>query len=232
MTHLVVRLMWLVFGLLLLQGLASAQQTIFNVPSGDVMEKGKGYGEFDVSYRPSDQSAGYTPRAVVGIGHNVEIGLNVSGLNTPGTSQTTLSPALKWRVYEGSSKQWSLLIGDNVYIPLQNRAYDAGNYLWIELTKTWSTKTRATVGAYHFTHGPIADAQRAGGQFGIEQPIGSRLTVAADWYTGEHSLGYFTPGFILKLTQKVTWYGSYQIGNHGTLNGNHQFLTEIGWNFN
>ena len=71
-----------------------------------------------------------------------------------------------------------------------------------------------------------------GGQFGLEQPVNSRLTLAADWYTGHHALGYVTPGVIVKLTSRITWYGSYQIGNGAVANGNHQFLTELGWNFN
>ena len=31
-----------------------AQETVFNVPSGDTLDRGKVYGELDVTYRPSD----------------------------------------------------------------------------------------------------------------------------------------------------------------------------------
>ncbi|HZW96070.1 MAG TPA: hypothetical protein VFF64_24205 [Candidatus Eremiobacteraceae bacterium] len=33
----------------------------------------------------------------------------------------------------------------------------------------------------------LAPAQRAGGQFTFEHPINNRLTVAAEWYTGNHA---------------------------------------------
>jgi hypothetical protein len=33
---------------------ARAQQTIFNVPTTDVLDKGKLYGELDVSFKPND----------------------------------------------------------------------------------------------------------------------------------------------------------------------------------
>ena len=78
----------------------------------------------------------------------------------------------------------------------------------------------------------IASGNRAGGQFAIEQPVGSRVTAACDWFTGRHAVGYITPGIVLKVTRQLTWYGSYQIGNAGVASGNHQVLFEVGWNFN
>ena len=67
---------------------------------------------------------------------------------------------------------------------------------------------------------------------GVEQPVNHRLTLAAEWYTGNTAVGYVNPGVILKLTSKFTLYGAYQIGNAGVTKGNHQFLYEIGYNFN
>lgn len=196
------------------------------------MARGKAYGELDVAYRGSDNSAGFTPRIVVGVGHRIEVGLNVAGLTTPANLQTTLSPTIKWKVYDGGSNGWTFLVGDNVFVPVQNKIYDAGNYGWAAATKTWNTRTRATFGVYHFSRDVVAAGQRAGGQFALEQPIGNKATLAADWYTGDHAIGYLTPGVVVKLTPKLTWYGSYQIGNRRLPDGNHQFLAEIGWNFN
>ncbi len=211
---------------------ACAQETIFNVPSGDILDRGKVYGEFDFSYRPVDGAAGYTPRVVVGVGHRVEIGLNLNGIATPGPSQTTPTPTVKWKAYDGGKNGWAFLVGDDVFLPARNRTYDAGTYAYAEFTKRWRTKTRATFGGYYFSPQVAASGHRGGGQFGIEQPLGSRLTLATDWYTGQHALGFVTPGVIVNLSKKLTWYGSYQIGNSGLTSGNHQFLTEAGWNFN
>ena len=58
------------------------------------------------------------------------------------------------------------------------------------------------------------------------------MTLAADWFTGNSSVGYVTPGVVVKVTPKVTLYGSYQFGNVGFSNGNHQILMELGWNLN
>jgi hypothetical protein len=211
---------------------AFGQQTVFNVPSGDVLERGKAYGEVDFTYKHSDGSTGYTPRIVVGVGHRIEVGLNVNGIGSPADLQTTLTPTIKWKAYDGGNNGWAFLAGDDLLFPVQNRTYDAGNYVWGEFTKTWRGQTRVTLGAYEFTPKVVASGHRAGGQFAIEQPVAKRVTLAADWYTGDHSLGYVTPGIIVKLNSKLTWYGSYQIGNRGGLDGNHQFLAELGWNFN
>ena len=209
-----------------------AQETIFNVPSGDVLDRGKVYGELDFTFRPNDGTKVYTPRIVIGVGHRLEIGLNVNGIVTPGVLQTTLSPTIKWKSYDGGGNGWAFFVGDDLFLPVQNRGYKAGNYIYAEFTKTWKTKTRTTLGGYNFTRDVVAPAQRAGGQFAIEQPVGDRLTLAADWYTGTHALGYITPGIILKATSKLTLYGSYQIGNSGVSAANHQFLMELGWSFN
>lgn len=209
-----------------------AQQTVFNVPTADVLDRGKIYGELDLAYNPNSASTAVTPRVVVGLGHRIEVGLNLNGITTPGTLQTTPALAFKWMYPVNADAGWAFVLGDDVFIPAQNRSYDAGNHVYAEFAKTWSSKTRATAGLYHTTRDVFAPAQRAGGQFAIEQPLGARFTLAADWYTGSHALGYLTPGIILKATSRFTWYGSYQIGNSGVSRGNHQLLVEFGWNFN
>ncbi|HEV7398163.1 MAG TPA: hypothetical protein VGN86_16745, partial [Pyrinomonadaceae bacterium] len=72
-----------------LTAMVQAQQTIFNVPTTDVLDKGKVYGELDASLKPTDGAAvpsfsSFVPRVVVGAGGRVEIGLNVTGNIQPG----------------------------------------------------------------------------------------------------------------------------------------------------
>jgi len=209
-----------------------AQETIFNVPSGDILDKGKVYGEFDFSYLWDASAGGYTPRVVAGIGHRVEVGINVNGISSPGPSQTTPTPTIKWKAYDGGKNGWAFVLGDDVFIPAQNRSYTAGNYIYAEFTKTLKTQTRLTFGAFDFSAKVVASGNKAGGQFGIEQPVSKRVTLAADWSTGHHSAGYFTPGAAIKLTSKATAYLAYEIGSTGASQGNRLLLVELGWNFN
>ncbi|MDT8067017.1 MAG: hypothetical protein ROO76_02510 [Terriglobia bacterium] len=209
-----------------------AQETVFNVPSGDILDKGKVYTEFDFSYRPDDAFTTYTPRVVVGFGKRFEAGVNINGLVDPGPSHTTITPALKWKLYDSEKNGIAFLVGDNLFIPMQNKTFDVGTWTYAEFVKTFKTKTRATFGGYYASANVFDVAQRGGGQFAVEQSIGKKFIIAADWFTGKHGAGYLTPGLILKLTPKLTWYAAYQLGNTGLTNGNHQFLTELGWNIN
>ena len=217
--------------------IANAQQTIFNVPTSDVLDVGKVYVELDASFKTNDEDAlrkfsSFVPRLVVGVGGNVEVGLNVTGNIQPGADSTTLVPTVKWKFYKNEKKQVALFGGTNVYIPVRNRAYNIGSYSYIALSKTIK-KSRITAGGFVASKNVFApNAVRGGGQFGFEQAVNSKFTVAADWVTGRHANGYFTPGVIYKPHPKVTTYLSYSIGNDKNAAGNHFFLLEVGYNIN
>ena len=209
-----------------------AQETIFDVPSADILDQGKFYFEQDGTVRFQDPSATFTPRMVVGVGYGIEIGVNFDGLGAPITGELELSPTIKWRVWKSANLGWSFFVGDDVFFPIRDRAYNAGNYAYATFAKQWKHGTRVTAGAYDFTKNVVAPANRAGGQFTIEQTLNSRVTLAAEWYTGNNATGYVNPGAIIKITSKLTGYAAYQIGNAGLTKGNHQFLWELGYNVN
>lgn len=208
-----------------------AQQTIFNVPSTDVLDRGNVYAELDASLKPTDAKfSSFVPRIVVGAGSNIELGLNVTGNIQPGPDSTTLVPTIKWKPYRGENG-WTIVVGNNLFVPVRNRAYNAANYFYAETSKTFKNGTRITFGGYDFTKNAVAGANRAGGQFGFEQPLNRTITFAADWFTGKHAAGYFTPGLIFKAGPRVTGYAGYSIGNQNVSGGNHFFLPELGYNF-
>ena len=213
-------------------GGAYGQQTVFDVPSADVLDKGKIYGELDGTVRPVDPLATFTPRVVVGVGHQIEIGMNFDGLSAPAFDQLEISPTMKWRLWKDRTSGWCFYTGDDLFFPVRKRTYEAGNYIYAFFAKEWNHGTRIGVGGYDFTRNVVADANRAGGQFTFEQRVSNRLTLAAEWYTGNTAAGYLNPGAILKLNSKLTLYAAYQIGNAGVTTGNHQFLWEVGYNFN
>ncbi len=127
-----------------------AQQTIFNVPTTDVLGRGKVYFELDASFKTNDQTAlrrfsSFVPRLVVGVGGNVEVGLNVTGNVQPGSDTTTFVPTVKWKFYESKKKDTALIAGTNFYIPARNRSYNFGTYSYLAVSKTIN-KTRLTAG--------------------------------------------------------------------------------------
>lgn len=215
---------------------AKAQQTVFNVPSADVLDAGKVYLEIDAAFKPNNgriirRFSSFVPRFVAGVGGNVEVGLNLTGNINPGADSTTLVPAVKWRFYQNKKKDFAVFAGNNFYIPVRNRAYKFGTYTYAATAKMIG-KTRLTAGAFVFSKSVVASgAARGGGQFAVEQTINSKLTVSADWLTGKHASGYFTPGAIYKFTPKLTGYFAYSIGNADARKGNNFLLLEAGYNF-
>ena len=225
------------FALLLFGGFrptARAQQTLFNVPSADVLDRGKVYGELDVSFKPVEPKfSSFVPRVVVGVGRPRRSRVERHRERPAGCRHDHLVPTVKWKPYDGGDNGWAFFVGNNLFIPVRNRPYTVGNYAYAAFSKTFRTKTRLTAGGYHFTRDVVArDAQRAGGQFGFEQPVTEKFTVQADWLTGRHSNGYFTPGAAYKLTPKLTGYFGYSLGNSDLTRGNHFFYAEVGVNFN
>lgn len=221
-------------GITALPASSYAQQTVFNVPTTDVLDPGKVYFELDISAKPNDPKfSSFVPRGVVGVGGRVEVGLNVTGNIQPGADATTLVPAVKWKVYDGGDNGWAIAVGNNLFIPMRNKSYDLGTYSYTMVQKTFITKTRVGFGGYFFSKNVVAvEANRAGGQFTIEQPVTRKFGVQADWFTGKHANGYLTPGGYYKFTKKLTGYAAYSIGNANVKNGNHFLYFEVGYNFN
>lgn len=221
---------------LLLAVQANAQQTIFNVPTPDVLDRGKVYVELDAAFKVDQRdqfgrSSSFVPRVVVGAGGKVEVGVNVIGNIQPGSDSTTIVPTVKWKFYENEKKDLALFGGSHLFIPVGNRSYNIGSYSYLAASKTIN-KTRLTAGGYVASKNVFASkAVRGGGQFGVEQTLNSKVTLAADWITGRHATGYFTPGVIYQPHPKVTTYWSYSIGNDKAAAGNHFFLFELGSNF-
>jgi hypothetical protein len=215
-----------------------AQQTVFNVPTTDVLDKGKVYFELDISAKPTDSTAlnkfsSFVPRLVVGAGHRVEVGVNILGNIQPGPDSTTIAPAVKWKAYDGKDNGWAIVLGDNLYFPVRNKSYNACTYAYAMTQKTFKTKTRVGFGGYFYSKNVVAaNANRAGGQFTFEQPITKKLNFNADYFTGKMANGYVTMGAAYKLTGKLTGVAAYSIGNANASKGNHFFYFELGYNFN
>jgi hypothetical protein len=73
-------------------------------------------GEFDFAYRGDVSAAAYTPRIVGGVGHRMEVGVNLNGITSPGPSQTTPTFAWKWKPYDGAQNGWAFIVGDDLFI--------------------------------------------------------------------------------------------------------------------
>jgi len=206
-----------------------AQQTVFNVPSADVVDPGKTYFEWDATVGDSSPSAALTPRSVHGIGHGIETGVNVSSFNVPDAGSVVFTPTIKWKFYQEKSLGLDFFGGEHLYLPLTKRSYNVGSFTYIASAKTFKSGTRLAAGAFDFSAHVVDRANRGGIFASIEQPINARFSAATDWFSGNTGAGYVTPGISAKVTSTVTVMTGFQMGNSGFAQGNHSVLVVIGW---
>lgn len=224
---------WLrLVGVALLLGLSAAaargQQTIFNVPSADVLDPGKLYLEEDTLWRPQDPDfAVFTMRGVYGFGGHLEGGFNFGGFVTPGRSIPTAVAAVKWQpLKEGA---FALTVGAHGLFFLRGAADgEPSGFFYGHASYAFPTNTRITAGGWATTAGFAAPDSREGALVGLEQKVGEHLNLIADWYSGKNGIGYFTPG-ISSAWGPWTLYAGYSIKNADS-KGN-AGLIELGFNF-
>ena len=217
----------LVFAVVFGAGTARAQQTLFNVPSADVLDKGKTYVEVDDLYGGDPDVQVITIRGVQGLGGRVEAGVNLGGFVQPGRSTPTIVPNVKWQPYRTDT--FFVTTGAlGLFYLRGSKDGDPAALVYSHVAWRAPTKTRLTAGAWAASDGYAGPGAERGGLFGFEQPLGRTLTVAADWFTGKNGLGYFTPG-VFVAAGAVTIYAGYSIKN-GDSKGN-GLLAELGVTF-
>lgn len=209
---------------------AHGQQTIFNVPTADVLDKGKLYVEDDTLWRPSDPKfATFTVRGVWGFGSGMEGGVNLGGFVTPGRSTPTATLALKWQPIRAEAGGFALTAGAHGLFFLRGSedGRPAGHF-YAHASYAFPTGTRLAAGGWFATSGYAGSSDTRGGIFTLEQKVDDHLTLAGDWYTGKNGIGYLSPG-IVSAWGKWTIYAAYALKN-GDSKGNAALL-ELGYSF-
>lgn len=204
---------------------AVAQQTIFNVPSADVLPAKTVYLEVDNYFRTWSTSSGTAHqiygRGVVGVGANVEMGIDSGGHDTVNQSQSFLDYTIKWRpiLHELQGRRSpgaiGFYVGEDAGVGLSGATQGklrSLTYLMGSL-KLPDLGARLGVGPNYCTKHEFGTA-RWGAQVTFEQPIPGvpGLLVAADWFSGDGA--YFTPGFIYSRWN-FTLYAGYGLANNG-----------------
>ncbi len=208
-----------------------AQQTIFNVPSADVLDPGKVYAEVDELFRPTDpRFSATTVRGVVGVVPGMEAGVNFGGFSSPGPSIPTATVAVKIQpVHAGG---FSLTAGGYglFYLRGSEDGNPAGMGYGFASYRIAGPDTRIDVGGWYSSAGFAKPTSTGGALVSFEQPLPwvKGLTLAADWYSGVNSIGYFSPGFIYGFGH-WTAYAAYTMKN-GDSKG-HGGLIELGYSF-
>ena len=197
---------------------ARAQQTIFNVPSTEVLEKHETYLELDalgVYHDPG--SVQLSTRTAYGVGANLEAGLNLDGIQAPGRSEPALHPTIKWSPWRANHLAVAAgAIGE--FFVRGTRDGEPGVFGYAEASWEAPTNTTITAGGYWASSGYAADDPQAGPLLAVEQKVGEHVKLIADWVGRENDLGYVTPGVSVELEPWTLQLG-YSIKN-GDSRGN------------
>jgi hypothetical protein len=216
---------------------AMAQSTLFNIPSTDVVPNKRVYLEFDfLSHLESHDDGGfqvYAPRAVFGVGKGVEVGVNVSALDSFAPDQPVyISPNVKWQFYSNEEDGVAVAAGGLLYTPIAHRA-GADTYGFVYTVASKKVKSaygpRLTGGAYALPGLGDGLGSQGGAIVGYEQPLGRNVTFVTDWFSGKNAFGYVTPGISITLPKSSLLNIGYSIGNQGR--GNNALFVYYGITF-
>src|SRR5262249_13173322 len=102
---------------------AAAQSTIFNVPTTDTVAPKHGYFAFEYSPQIAGADGGdrfqtYTPRIVLGVVPNMEVGVNVSNFHVADQTFSLFQPNAKYKFYADDEEGLAAAAGFIWYIPI------------------------------------------------------------------------------------------------------------------
>lgn len=202
---------------------ASAQSSLFNIPTADVLSNGETYleADFDVHFARNRnggwQSYGFF--GVYGTGKKSEIGLNAYVVRSEnGFEPVELQPNFKYQVYNNETSGVSVSTGAIGYLPLTKRfGRDASASVYAVAAKQFNGRRapRFTGGGYQMLGAGKDEESTRGFLLGVEQPINSRVTLIADWNSGKNRLGYAAAGIGIAPTKRSYLSSAYYFGNEG-----------------
>lgn len=210
---------------------ASAQQTIFNVPSASVTDKGKLFVQNEGQFRPYPPGEFYigTQYQAVGVGANTELDLTMLNLTAPSTHNLAMGVGFKSCIPIFKSRfpkrDYKITVGELVPIQLQGDK-SCGSWTYAHVSgrlPRW--RSRVTAGISAGTH-QIFGRDVVCFVGGLEHDLTKNLDFQLDWFSGRHSLGLLIPGVSYAFPRDCTLYAGFQIPNYRE-NGRTGFVIEL-----
>jgi hypothetical protein len=188
-----------------IQKTVTAQSTDMNVPSTDVVAAKRIYLEMDLStnyaWQDENESENYLPRALVGLVHNLEAGVNVSYTRVPSADEPIeVQPNMKWQFYKNEKTGTAAAAGCILFVPVIHRADSnilGQCYLVGSKNPISSLSLRFTAGAYALINARGDDRTEVGAIVGYEQPLSQKISFIVDWSSGDNRFGYISPAFYI-----------------------------------
>lgn len=215
---------------------ATAQSTVFNIPSTDVQSPGKVYLEADfIIHFGSLREGGYQeygPRVVVGLPGNMEVGINAFHTRAEPAEPIQIEPNFKWQFYANEKRGLAFATGVLISTPVTRRSLGTTSaQLYVVGSKIFegSYGSRITFGGYRLVGSLDDDIDKNGVMLGLEQPLTKRISFVTDWSSGNNDYGYLVVGTGITLSPKSLFYTGYNFGNQGR--GNNYLGVFYGYTF-
>lgn len=227
------KILILFFLLLVTNTSAFAMQTIFNVPSADVTEKGHVFVQQEAQTTPWNTDTAFigTSYTAIGIGHNTEIDSTLYNICSPASQHITIGAGFKSAIPipylkdKFPDREFKLTVGTQVLFGLEGNGI--GNWTYAHLSgRVPKLNTRLTAGVSYGTK-QVFGQDTTAFIAGVEQPVTKKLNLIADWFSGsEHFAGYLITGFSYAFPKNYTLYAGYQIPNSPQV-GTNGFVIEL-----
>jgi hypothetical protein len=199
-------------------GSATAQQTIFNVPSPDTTAPGKVFVQHESQFRAWNPDAFWlgTHYLAVGAGHDLEIDATLSNVRAPNAGSPVLALGIKkgFSLFNNRLRNRELRLVVGQMIPISLGQGGVGNWSYATVSgRLPYLKTRIS-GGYSTGTKQLFGRTTVGFIGTYEQPVTRNFSLIGDWYSGTHSNGLFIPGFSYSFPKQVALYTGYQIPNN------------------
>jgi hypothetical protein len=222
--------------LLIIGAGASAQSTIFNIPSTEVMSPKKIYIEADFIAHFDKYSLGgfqtYGYRTVYGVNRKFEAGVNFFYTRNGSTSPKEIQLNAKYQVYNNEKNGLAASVGGWTFTEV-NRSSNrrTSGMVYVNGSKKFNRLNglRVTAGVYQLLHTERDSGSKKGWIVGIEQPIIGKLSFAGDWFSGNNRFGYAAAGLSYTFGRRHYFLLGYNWGNTGR--GNNGFSAFYGLTF-
>lgn len=211
---------------------ASAQSSLFSIPTTDVVPVKRTYVEVDfISHLSSYKDSGfqsYLVKSVYGVKRGFEIGTNVTFKKAETPNQPVeIQPNFKWQMYSNEGNGVSAAVGGIMFVPVANRTgTDTLGVMYATVSKQVKAEygPRFTGGYYQAIGQSSTGGDVRGALIGYEQKIHPRVSFIVDWMGGKNRFGYVSPGLAVSLPKGAILTAAYNIGNEGRKN-NSLFVT-------
>ncbi|MDX2151178.1 MAG: hypothetical protein SFV54_10620 [Bryobacteraceae bacterium] len=218
----------------LLPSLLSAQQAIVNMPSADITPKGKVFLMHETQMRAWNPGRYWygTNFFAYGVGRSTELAVTTYNAGSPRALNEAVgfgfksSPQIlseRW-----ASREMKVTVGQMAVVNYRGGGLGSFSYSHFSL-RVPGLETRLTAGGWYGTKELF---KKDTGNFlgGIEQPVGKKFVLLAEWFRGRHDFGFFIPGVLYHPTKRHIIVAAYKIANTPA-NGKNGLVLEYGITF-